>query len=97
MKVLGFSPAAQSDLGNIWDYSARHWGADQADLYTDEVISCCRDLASGAKRGREVNVRSGYLKYAVGVHIVYFREDKDRVDVMRILHQRQDVSLNLPN
>lgn len=86
MKVLGLSPAAKSDLGRIWDYSAAHWGADQADLYTDEIINFCVDLASGAKRGREVDVRAGYLKYAVGVHMVYFLEGKDRMDIIRILH-----------
>lgn len=97
MKALEFSPAAKADLGHIWDHSADHWGADQADLYTAEIISCCRDLASGAKRGRTVDVRSGYLKHAVGVHMVYFREDRGCIDVMRILHQKQDVSLNLSN
>lgn len=97
MKALEFSPAAKADLGHIWDYSADHWGADQADLYTTEIMSCCRDLASGVKRGRVVDVRSGYLKYAVGVHMVYFREDRGCVGVVRILHQKQDVSINLPN
>ena len=31
MKTLTFSPAAAADIENIWDYSAEHWGPDQAD------------------------------------------------------------------
>jgi toxin ParE1/3/4 len=28
--------------------------------------------------------------------MIYFRDDGDRLEVIRILHQRQDVSRNLP-
>ncbi|WP_280956483.1 type II toxin-antitoxin system RelE/ParE family toxin [Ciceribacter ferrooxidans] len=44
-----------------------------------------------------VDVRTGYLKQTVGSHMIYFRDEGERIDVIRILHQRQDVSLNLPN
>jgi len=41
-------------------------------------------------------VRSGYLKYATGTQMIYFRDHGDRLDIIRILHQRQDVNLSLP-
>lgn len=96
MKALAFSPAAAADLEHIWDYSAERWGADQADRYMDEIRDACLGLASGTKQGRPVDVRPGYLKYAAGTHMVYFLDRGDRLDVIRILHQRQDVSRNLP-
>ena len=30
------------------------------------------------KQGRPVDVRSGYLKYATGTHMIYFRDHGDR-------------------
>ncbi|RFB77966.1 type II toxin-antitoxin system RelE/ParE family toxin [Methylovirgula sp. 4M-Z18] len=96
MKALALSPAAQADLDHIWDHSAEHWGPDQADRYTDEIRDACQALASGVRRGRPVDVRPGYLKYATGAHMIYFRDHGDRVEIIRILHQRQDVSRNLP-
>ncbi|MET3613548.1 toxin ParE1/3/4 [Rhizobium aquaticum] len=97
MKALVFSPAAELDLANIWDYSAANWGPDQADRYTDEIEDACRQLAAGEKRGRPVDVRTGYLKYVTGSHMLYFRDHVGYVEVIRILHQHQDVSLNLPD
>lgn len=95
MKVLAFSPMAQADLGGIWDYSAARWGPDQADSYTDALRDACQALAGGERQGRAVDVRAGYLKYAVGTHMVYFHEQADRLEIIRILHQRQDVTRNL--
>lgn len=97
MKSLALSPAAEADLDYIWDYSAEHWGPDQADRYADEIRDACHGLASGARRGRPVDIRSGYLKYAAGSHMVYFRDHGDRLEIIRILHQKQDVSRNLPD
>ncbi len=95
MKAIAFSPAAQADLDAIWDYSAEHWGPDQADRYTDEIQDACRALASGAKRGRPVDVAPGYLKCPTGSHVVYVRDRGDQLDVIRILHQRQDAEKHL--
>ncbi|WP_429524115.1 type II toxin-antitoxin system RelE/ParE family toxin [Paraburkholderia youngii] len=33
MKALVFSPAAEEDLDNIWDYSVENWGQRQAERY----------------------------------------------------------------
>jgi toxin ParE1/3/4 len=95
MKTLAFSPAAILDLNGIWDYGVEHWGADQADRYVDGIRDACHGLAAGTKRGRPVDIRAGYLKYATGAHMIYFRDRGDRLDVIRILHQRQDVNRHL--
>jgi len=52
-------------------------------------------LASGTKRGRDVDVRPDYLKCPVGSHMIYFRDRDDQIEVIRVLHQRQDATLNL--
>ena len=44
-KLLRFTPAARADLIGIWDYTARHWDMDQADLYLEELHGICLALA----------------------------------------------------
>jgi toxin ParE1/3/4 len=95
MKALAFSPAAESDIDSIWDYSADNWGPDQADRYTDEIRDACHALASGSKQGRVVNVRPGYLKALTGSHVVYFRDQGDRLEIVRVLHSKQDAQRHL--
>lgn len=95
MKALVFSPAAQADIEDIWDYSADNWGLDQADRYTDEIRDACQALAADRKRGRVADVRSGYLKLSSGSHMIYFRDHGDRLEIMRILHGKQDVERHL--
>ncbi|PZQ48841.1 MAG: type II toxin-antitoxin system RelE/ParE family toxin [Rhodovulum sulfidophilum] len=93
MKALKFSPAAEADINGIWDYSAANWGPDQADRYTDEIRDACRALASGRKQGRAVDVRPGYLKCLTGSHVIFFRDLGGHLEVIRVLHGKQDVRL----
>ncbi len=86
MKTLAFIPLAIADIEGIWDYSAETWGPDQADRYTDEI----RDGT-----GRLVDIMPGYLKYTTGSHIIYFKVQMDRLEVVRILHSKQDVERHL--
>lgn len=95
MKALAFSPAVEADIGEIWDYSANGWGPDQADSYIDSIRDVCRALARGTRQGRP-SVLPGLQKYLCGSHVVYFRDVADHLDVIRILHQRQDAERHLP-
>ncbi|ECH6754809.1 type II toxin-antitoxin system RelE/ParE family toxin [Salmonella enterica subsp. enterica serovar Poona] len=95
MKAVAFSPAAEADIGEIWDYSADRWGPDQADNYTDAIRDTCYALARGTKRGRPAEVLPDFQKYLCGSHVVYFLDNPDHLDVIRILHQRQDAQLHL--
>jgi toxin ParE1/3/4 len=95
MKALAFTHLAIADIEAIWDYSAEIWGPDQDDRYTDEIRDACHALAAGRKTGRLVDVRPGYLKYTTGSHVIYFKDQMDRLEVIRILHGRQDVERHL--
>jgi toxin ParE1/3/4 len=93
--ILTFSPVAIADIGAIWDYSAETWGVDQADRYVDDIRAACVALASGERAGRKVDVRDGYLKYPVGRHLIFFRQDGPGTVVIRVLHQSMDVDRHL--
>ncbi|PYE87476.1 type II toxin-antitoxin system RelE/ParE family toxin [Phyllobacterium leguminum] len=85
------SPAADRDLADIWLYTASQWSVEQAESYQDKLAAAFEGLAAGTKKGRPVAVgRKDYLKYAVGSHIVYFRETKSEIIIVRVLHGRMD-------
>ena len=44
MKAIAFSPAAETDIDDIWDYSADNWGPDQADRYIDNIRDILRSV-----------------------------------------------------
>jgi toxin ParE1/3/4 len=90
MKAIAFSPAAEVDIDEIWDYSADRWGPDQADNYIDAIRDACYALAQATKHGRPAKVLPDVQKYLCGSHVVYFLDDSTHLDVIRVLHQRQD-------
>lgn len=90
-----YSPAAITDINDIWDYTAGKWGADQADRYTDGIRDACIDLAKGRKQGRPVDVRDGYLKCSVRRHSVFYVSGAEGITVIRVLHQSMDPERHL--
>lgn len=88
------SPAAQSDLDQIWDYTCERWSEDQAETYVREIQRAIELLADNPLIGRSCNeVRAGYRRHAAGSHTLYYRVSagEDLVDVVRILHKHMDV------
>ena len=99
MKGYILSPAAQADLNQIWDYSARNWGAAQANRYVLDIRRAIEGLADGSRQGRAIDdIRPGYRKLAVASHFLFYRiTDAGMIDIIRILHQRMDAASRLPD
>jgi toxin ParE1/3/4 len=91
------SPAARTDLDEIWDYTCERWDADQAERYLREVQHTIERAAVDPLIGRPCDeIRAGYRRLATGSHHIYFRiPADDTIEVVRILHQRMDVGRNL--
>ena len=94
-KPYRLSPLAEVDLEAIWRYTVEHWSVEQADTYVLDLVATFEALAAGTKRGRSTDVRPGYKKYLCGSHVIYFLDDSEQLDVIRVLHQRQDANRNL--
>ena len=71
MKAVAFSPAAEADIDEIWDYSATRWGSDQADDYIDAIRDACNALARGTKQGRTAEVLPDFQKHPCGSHVIF--------------------------
>lgn len=88
---LRLSPAAQSDIADIWDFTAERWSVDQAEHYVSRIRDGLEDLAAGRRSSRTADhIWPGYRACIVGSHIAYFRIDADNLVVIRILHQSMD-------
>jgi len=90
------SPAAQADLDNIWNYTTTEWGDAQAERYTRDIEAACIGLATGNQISRSAqDIMPDYRKALIGSHVLFFKVLKDgTIDIIRILHQRMDVSRN---
>lgn len=91
------SPKAQDDLNQIWDYTLKRWGADQAERYIRDIRDAVLDLVAGNKPSQPIDdIRPGYKKTLVGSHLIFFKiEDTGILDFVRILHSRMDTERHL--
>ncbi|MFB9747255.1 type II toxin-antitoxin system RelE/ParE family toxin [Leifsonia shinshuensis] len=90
------TPAARRDLSSIWDFAQENWDARQAETDVTEIRAAIERVADSPARGRACDdIRAGYRRYAIGSHLVFYVENGDGVDVIRILHQRMDPTRHL--
>jgi toxin ParE1/3/4 len=89
------SPLAEADLEDIWLYTVETWSIEQAERYHAQMVAAFEGPANGRKKGRSTDIREGYFKYAIGSHFVFYRHADAGIDIIRILHQRMDVTLHL--
>jgi toxin ParE1/3/4 len=96
MSRYSLSPRAESDLEEIWDFTVRTWGEEQAEDYIRLLVRAIETVAESPRRGRPCNeVRRGYRRYLAGSHIIFFRKVKTGIDVIRILHGAMDFERHL--
>ena len=91
------SPAAQSDLEQIWDYTCHRCNVEQADEYLRELQRAIELAAANPRIRLACNeIRPGYRKLAAASHTLYYRVTPDGViDVVRVPHQRMDADRQL--
>lgn len=87
------SKSAVADLRAIWTFGQAQWGADQADDYARRIQRAIEVLANDPRRGRPCpDVRPGYSRFSLGVHMLFFRPHPAGIEIVRVLHQRMDFS-----
>jgi len=88
--------AAEDDLVDIWRYSFETWGAEQADLYLDVLNEGMAGLAHNPRLGADYShIRAGYRRLPIRHHIVYYRLQTARIEIVRVLHERMDPDRHL--
>ncbi|MEM1087784.1 MAG: type II toxin-antitoxin system RelE/ParE family toxin [Pseudomonadota bacterium] len=89
-------PEAEDDLENIWDYTAEVWNPEQANDYTKLLFSRFHSLAKRPATARSAeHVLPDMRASPCGSHVIYFIKTAYGIDIVRILHQSQDVKTQL--
>ena len=98
MKPLPYvvSKKAVYDLEEIWFYTVEKWSVEQADRYYqlifEEINYICRHINTGKSME---HVRKGYRASKVKSHLIFYRVERDRVEIIRVLHERMDIENRL--
>ena len=88
--------AAEDDLVGIWLYSFEQWGTEQADLYLDALDEGISLLRANPQLGTDAShLKSGCRRLHVRHHLVYYRLQLPRIEIVRVLHESMDPDLHL--
>ena len=89
--TLVIAPLAKHDLKYIYDYGISNWGVRRASVYLDNLKKHFWGLTEQPKIGigREELLPS-MRSFPVDSHVVFYRLQQSQVEVVRVLHGRQD-------
>lgn len=94
-----YSPEAQQDLSQLYNYIAEQAGPERARAYTARIEVHCRGLAEFPARGtRRDNLRPGLRTIGFARRVtVAFHATADAVTVDRILYGGRDLAAAFEN
>lgn len=88
--------AAKSDLKEIYQYGLRQWGQVQSDSYLENLKDHFWSLTEQPLLGVErPELLSGVRSLPIGSHALFYRVTTDTVEIIRVLHGRQDPQRHL--
>lgn len=86
---IGLRRKPGKDMEAVWLYSQSQWGMQQTERYIDDLTEAFRFQSENPKAGAACdNIRTGYQKYPVSRHVVYYRQTDYGVEVILVLHDR---------
>ncbi len=88
---------AIDDLNDIWDYTYEKWSEKQADKYYAIIKLACKGIGDNPDVGKEYfGVIGKLLGLKSGKHIIFYDLiSEDRIEIIRILHERMDLKNRL--
>jgi len=77
-------------------YTFGRWGVEQANHYIDILTTTFATLAEAPQTAPACDrIRVGYRRRHVERHMIYFRVTTYGIAIIRVLHDRMDVSRHL--
>ncbi|HTO35407.1 MAG TPA: type II toxin-antitoxin system RelE/ParE family toxin [Flavobacterium sp.] len=88
---------AIDDLNDIWFYTFEEWSEKQADKYYLALEFACTQIGKTPELGKEYEgISNNLLGLRTGKHIIFYQViSKDRIEVVRILHEQMDLKNKL--
>lgn len=93
---LVISEAAQADLKNLYQYGAQHWGQLQSVRYLERIKQQLWLLTEQPKTGKlRPELQHNLRSMPVESHTVFYQFSAEQVEIIRVLHGRQDIETHL--
>lgn len=87
---------AQTDIESIWLYTFENWSIEQADRYYNMILDEIEYLAKNPESGKDYShIRKGYYQSKVKMHFIFYRINKNEIEVIRILREQMDIDSTL--
>ena len=90
MQSYDLTLAAEADLRDIWRYTYKKWGLEQAEKYFDQIEACCE--AVGDRRARSTaldGLQEGVHIHRCKHHFIVWLVGR-RPIIIAILHERMN-------
>jgi toxin ParE1/3/4 len=88
-----WAPAARRDADNIWDYYALNASPDIASAMIYKIERAADRVAAHPFYGRSRdNFLRGSRSILVHPYVLFYRLAEDGIEVIRVLHQRRDLT-----
>jgi toxin ParE1/3/4 len=84
-------PAANDDIEKVWYFTMMNWSVSRADRSIDELHSIFEILSLMPQMGRELkDIDSSLRTHTHGFHVIVYRVEEERINIVRVLGGRQD-------
>ncbi len=99
---VDFAPRARRDIREILDWTADHFGNEQAERYNGLIESAVAEIAQDPNQVRarsrpELHPSARTFAIRRASHIIVFRSTKpDCIEIGRVLHVSMDLLSHLP-
>lgn len=99
--LYSFHPVADEQQTDIWLYTYKRWGTEQADKYIDGLHEHLSKIAQDFNLLRRIpeDVVKGIQFFHYGRHYVFVREApvhlSEKIQVLTILHDSMDIPRRL--
>ncbi len=93
---LVIAAAARTDIKDIYQYGLRQWGQAKSDSYLETLKNQLWSLIEQPNMGSErPELVPGMRSLPIESHILFYRVAANRVEIIRVLHGRQDPGRHL--
>ncbi|MEZ4364016.1 MAG: type II toxin-antitoxin system RelE/ParE family toxin [Kofleriaceae bacterium] len=89
MSRVYYTRDAELDIDNIAEYTIARWGEEQCAKYLDLLERTCEVIVpQNVRYARAVPQRPTLLRWRCERHVIYFRNVRGGIEIVRILHER---------
>ncbi|WP_419662583.1 type II toxin-antitoxin system RelE/ParE family toxin [Desulfosarcina variabilis] len=92
MPLFRLTAKAVDDMKSIGRFTERKWGREQRNRYLAMLDSSFNTIAYQPEIGTACGyIKKGYRKYHVGRHLIFYRQENQDIEIIRILHDSMDI------